>query len=215
MDKNEILGKNGKKRTDWLKTPISKYAKIISDHYLSIIAKKGIIQNDTDSENNIPTIQAIQPEIKIPTIQESKDNNTIKPDIQAIGPESQEISSLMRAPELEQVTITTPSANDTIFVTKYAANSVVSNIEDKRIQKSLKEKFEQFDSEMEGLMTMEENHRNKAMELEIQADNIFGANSKFTQLKLREKAKKEKNIANGIRKVIMIKSKESAVQKAA
>ncbi len=209
----EWHGSIGKTRRikDWLGTLGSHYRKKVAKIYFSLLEKKKLNNTFTVQPSamdfTIPTIQAIQPEFKMPTptIQESKE--TIKPAIQAIGPESQEISSLMPAPELEEVNNTMTSANDTIFVTKYATNSVISNIEDKRIQKNIREKLEQFDSEIEGLMAIEDNHRNKAMELEKQAKNLFGSNYEFNRLKLREKAKNEITIANNIRKVIMTMSK--------
>ncbi len=216
MDKSEIVCKNGKKKTDWLKTPISKYAKIVSDTYLSIIAKKEVTPKTTESKNTIPTIQVIQPEFKMPTptIQESKE--LIKPAIQAIGPENRDVSSLILAPELEQITITTPSANDTIFATQQVTQSVISPIDEKRIQ------IAKLSDIAQEHLKIAKDHRTEATRLRKESKNRFGNDWELNRKRLNKRAEAHEtnaeaheNRANALNNTIMRMANNQTLKKAA
>lgn len=216
MDKNEIVSKNGKKKTDWLKTPISKYAKIVSDTYLSIIAKREIIQKSTGSENSIPSIQSVQPEIKIPTptIQESKD--TIKPNIQATRSVNRDVSSLILAPELEEINITTSSANDTIFETQQITQSVISPIDEKRIQ------IAKLSDIAKDHLKIAKDHRTEATRLRKESKNRFGNDWELNRKRLDKRAESHEtnaeaheNRANALNNTIMRMANNQPLKKAA
>ncbi len=165
----------------------------------------------------IPSIQqSIQPEFSIPTstIQESKD--TIKPTIQVIGQENQEISSLILAPELEEITNSISSANDAIFATQQITHSVISPIDEKRIQ------IAKLTDIAQDHLKIAQEHRMEAARLRNEAKNRFGNDWELNRKRLNKRANTHQsnaeayeNRANTLNNTIMRMSNNQPLKKAA
>lgn len=90
---------------------------------------------------------------------EKSNTETQKPEIQTPP------TALQSAPTLEKVSYVTQSSNDTIFVTKQSAQSLVSGIKNPELREKFSQRYAKYENEYVAINADMQLHRTEAIRL--------------------------------------------------